>query len=137
MFSTAARYFSNTYKVTVEGEGEELGYLNPLLAVAEVINVSRPDQTPDMENVQEDVRLLDRRMATKTGVCASLWVCLCVGRGRAMRSALAAKTENSKDRQTSRWLAMLQSSCCGTLCTRGSSSMLMGGKVGYTPKKKT
>lgn len=59
--------FSSTYRVMVEGEGDSVGYLNPLLALAATINVSLPGQQPDMRGAHEDARLLDARLADKTG----------------------------------------------------------------------
>jgi len=59
--------FSSTYRVMVEGEGETLGYLNPLLAVATTVNISRPGQQPDMLNAKEDMRLLDSSLTNKYG----------------------------------------------------------------------
>lgn len=59
--------FSSTYRVMVEGEGDAVGYLNPLLAIAATINVSLPGQQPDLRTVHEDSRLLNPRLADKSG----------------------------------------------------------------------
>lgn len=67
VFTTAAKMFSSTYKVMVGGEGDAVGYLNPLLAIAATINVSLPGQQPDLRSVHEDSRLLDPRLAHKSG----------------------------------------------------------------------
>jgi hypothetical protein len=67
VFTTAAKMFSSTYKVMVGGEGDAVGYLNPLLAIAATINVSLPGQQPDLRSVHEDSRLLDSRLADKSG----------------------------------------------------------------------
>jgi hypothetical protein len=67
VFTTAAKMFSSTYRVMVEGEGDAVGYLNPLLAIAATINVSLPGQQPDLRTVHEDSRLLNPRLADKSG----------------------------------------------------------------------
>jgi hypothetical protein len=67
VFTTAAKMFSSTYKVMVGGEGDAVGYLNPLLAIAATINVSLPGQQPDLRSVHEDSRLLDPRLTDKSG----------------------------------------------------------------------
>jgi hypothetical protein len=51
----------------VEGDEEAVGYLNPLLAMAAVINVSLPGQQPDLRAATEDVRLLNSRLVDKSG----------------------------------------------------------------------
>jgi hypothetical protein len=56
----------------VEGEGDAVGYLNPLLAMAAVINVSLPGQQPDLRSATEDMRLFDSALADKSGR-SSLW----------------------------------------------------------------
>lgn len=67
VFTSAAKMFSSTYRVMVEGEGDTVGYLNPLLAVATTVNVSRPGQQPDMLAAMEDMRLLDSSLTNKYG----------------------------------------------------------------------
>lgn len=67
VFTTAAKLFSNTCRVMVEGDEEAVGYLNPLLAMAAVINVSLPGQQPDLRAATEDVRLLNSSLVDKSG----------------------------------------------------------------------
>jgi hypothetical protein len=69
LFTTAAKMFGSTYKVTVEGEGDAIGYLNPLVVVAEVLHVSPPGAAPPsmQATVPEDARLLDSRLADASG----------------------------------------------------------------------
>lgn len=67
VFTTAAKMFSSTYRVMVEGEGDTVGYLNPLLTVALTINVSKPGQQPSMRNVHEDLRLMDSSLVDRAG----------------------------------------------------------------------
>lgn len=67
VFTTAAKLFSSTYKVMVEGDGDAVGYLNPLLAMASVINVSLPGQQPDLRSATEDMRLFDSSLVDKSG----------------------------------------------------------------------
>lgn len=67
MFTAAAKIFGNTYKVMVEGDGDAVGYLNPLLAISSVINVSLPGQQPDLTAAVEDMRLLDSSLVDKSG----------------------------------------------------------------------
>lgn len=75
VFTTAAKMFSSTYRVMVEGEGDVVGYLNPLLALATTINVSLPGRQPDLRSVYEDARLLDSRLADKSGeACLAGWL---------------------------------------------------------------
>lgn len=69
VFTSAAKMFSSTYRVRVEGEGDTVGYQNPLLAVAAAINVSRPGLQPSLSSIPEDMRLLDARLTDKFGVC--------------------------------------------------------------------
>jgi hypothetical protein len=71
VFTAAAKIFGSTYRVMVEGEGEAVGYLNPLLAISSIINVSLPGQQPDMTAAVEDVRLMDDSLVDKSGVCVS------------------------------------------------------------------
>jgi hypothetical protein len=66
----------------VEGEGDAVGYLNPLLAMAAVINVSLPGQQPELRSATEDMRLFDSALADKSGrsacCCHSDFVSDCV-----------------------------------------------------------
>lgn len=68
VFTSAAKIFSSTYRVMVEGEGDAVGYLNPLLAIASTVNVSKQGQQPGLRAVTEDMSLLDRRLTDRTGV---------------------------------------------------------------------
>jgi hypothetical protein len=78
IFTSAAKMFSSTYQVTVEGEGDAMGYCNPLLAVAEVLHVAEPGSEPDLHDVWEDARLMDARLVDKAGPAACLLaLCLC------------------------------------------------------------
>lgn len=73
VFTTAAKIFSSTYRVMVEGDGADaVGYLNPLMALATTINVSRPGQQPDLVTVQEDMQLLDSSLVDKQGACVGV-----------------------------------------------------------------
>lgn len=67
VFTTAAKLFSNTCRVMVDGGDEAVGYLNPLLAMAAVINVSLPGQQPDLRVATEDMRLLNSSLVDKSG----------------------------------------------------------------------
>lgn len=51
----------------VDGGDEAVGYLNPLLAMAAVINVSLPGQQPDLRVATEDMRLLNSSLVDKSG----------------------------------------------------------------------
>jgi hypothetical protein len=66
IFSTAAKIFSSSSRIKTDGEG--VGFLNPLLAMAQVVNVSRPGCEPDIrQEVVEDVRLMCSSLADKKG----------------------------------------------------------------------
>jgi hypothetical protein len=66
IFSTAAKIFSSTSRIKTDGEG--VGFLNPLLAMAQIVNVARPGYEPDVQQeVAEDVRLLCSSLADKRG----------------------------------------------------------------------
>jgi hypothetical protein len=66
IFSTAAKIFCSTSRIKTDGEG--VGFLNPLLAMAQVVNVSRPGSEPDIHQaVAEDVRLMCSSLADKKG----------------------------------------------------------------------
>lgn len=67
VFTTAAKLFSSTYRIMVEGDGEAVGYMNPLLAMAATVNVSSPGQQPDLRAATEDMRLLDSSLTDKSG----------------------------------------------------------------------
>eukprot|EP00878_Enallax_costatus_P021030 GHUV01022248.1.p1 GENE.GHUV01022248.1~~GHUV01022248.1.p1 ORF type:complete len:346 (+),score=89.52 GHUV01022248.1:158-1195(+) len=56
VFTTAAKFFSSTCKVKTQGEG--VGFMNPLLAMCQTINVSKSGQQPDPTGpVEEDMTL--------------------------------------------------------------------------------
>jgi hypothetical protein len=66
IFSTAAKIFSSTSRIKTDGEG--VGFLNPLLAMAQVVNVSRPGSEPNIQqDVAEDLRLMCSALADKRG----------------------------------------------------------------------
>lgn len=69
LFTTAAKMFGSTARVTVEGEGDAVGYLNPMVVVAEVLHVTAPGGAPPSMHapVPEDARLLDSRLADASG----------------------------------------------------------------------
>lgn len=58
----------------VEGEGDAVGYLNPLLAISSIVNVSLPGQQPDLTAAVEDMRLLDDSLVDKSGEGVYGWV---------------------------------------------------------------
>jgi hypothetical protein len=43
------------------------GFLNPVLASCQLVNVSRPGEEPDMWEAEEDMRLLSDALADKNG----------------------------------------------------------------------
>eukprot|EP00883_Tetradesmus_obliquus_P004533 jgi/Sobl393_1/14888/SZX68548.1 len=66
IFNTAAKIFSATSRITTQGEG--VGFLNPLLAMAQLVNVAAPGSEPCLQGeVLEDARLLVPALADKRG----------------------------------------------------------------------
>jgi hypothetical protein len=118
VFTTAAKMFSSTYKVMVEGEGDAVGYLNPLLAMAAVINVSLPGHQPDLKSASEDMRLFNKALVDKSGrcpcFCPSQMPCLVV-----RNFCLVIQGSRCTSVRFGR-----SSSSLGLLCMYGSRSML-------------
>eukprot|EP00775_Hariotina_reticulata_P012576 gene12576-12706_t len=67
VFTTAAKMFSSTCRVQAGGTGP-VGFLNPALAMAQIVNISRPGLQPDIGSaIQEDMRLLSSKLTNKQG----------------------------------------------------------------------
>jgi hypothetical protein len=71
-YTAAARMFSSTTRVCPStSNGQVAGFLNPVLASCQLVNVSRPGEEPDMWEAEEDMRLLSDALADKSGECES------------------------------------------------------------------
>ncbi|KAI8472125.1 MAG: hypothetical protein J3K34DRAFT_415223 [Monoraphidium minutum] len=66
VFSTACKVFANTSDVFVQ-EGEPMHFKFPVLAAAQLLNVSRRGEEPPMLDAQEDVRLWCPELAARCG----------------------------------------------------------------------
>eukprot|EP00879_Flechtneria_rotunda_P006722 GHRR01007062.1.p1 GENE.GHRR01007062.1~~GHRR01007062.1.p1 ORF type:complete len:368 (+),score=129.92 GHRR01007062.1:238-1341(+) len=67
-YTAAAKMFSSTTRVCPSASnGQIAGFLNPVLASCQLVNVSVPGQEPDMWAAQEDMRLLSPQLADKNG----------------------------------------------------------------------
>jgi hypothetical protein len=61
MFSSTTRVCPST------SNGQIAGFLNPVLASCQLVNVSRPGEEPDAWEAQEDMRLLSTELSDKNG----------------------------------------------------------------------
>lgn len=70
VYTTAAKMFSSTHRVTTEGDA--VGFLNPLLAMSHTVNVSRPGAEPaTVADIEEDARLLSSELVDSSGAPAT------------------------------------------------------------------
>jgi hypothetical protein len=63
MFSSTTRVCPST------SNGQIAGFLNPVLASCQLVNVSRPGEEPGVWEAQEDMRLLSEELTDKNGEC--------------------------------------------------------------------
>jgi hypothetical protein len=69
-YTAAAKMFSSTTRVCPStSNGQIAGFLNPVLASCQLVNVSRPGEEPAVWEAQEDMRLLSEELADKNGAC--------------------------------------------------------------------
>lgn len=66
MFSSTTRVCPST------SNGQIAGFLNPVLASCQLVNVSRPGEEPEPWEAQEDMRLLSPELSDKNGEFAYL-----------------------------------------------------------------
>uniref|UniRef100_A0A383W1Y2 Domain of unknown function at the cortex 1 domain-containing protein n=1 Tax=Tetradesmus obliquus TaxID=3088 RepID=A0A383W1Y2_TETOB len=67
-YTAAAKMFSSTTRVCPStSNGQVAGFLNPVLASCQLVNVSKPGQEPDMWEAEEDMRLLSDALTDKNG----------------------------------------------------------------------
>eukprot|EP00879_Flechtneria_rotunda_P000886 GHRR01001013.1.p1 GENE.GHRR01001013.1~~GHRR01001013.1.p1 ORF type:complete len:385 (+),score=83.84 GHRR01001013.1:3271-4425(+) len=68
ILTAVAKMFSSTTRVSsTTANGEMCGFLNPVLASCQLVNVSLPGQEPDIMEAHEDARLLHPDLADKNG----------------------------------------------------------------------
>lgn len=70
MFSSTTRVCPST------SNGQIAGFLNPVLASCQLVNVARPGEEPSVWDAQEDMRLLSDELSDKNGEgpCSALCV---------------------------------------------------------------
>jgi hypothetical protein len=67
-YTAAAKMFSSTTRVCPSTtNGQIAGFLNPVLASCQLVNVSRPGEEPEAWDAQEDMRLLSTELSDKNG----------------------------------------------------------------------
>lgn len=75
-YTAAAKMFSSTTRVCPStSNGQIAGFLNPVLASCQLVNVARPGEEPGVWDAQEDMRLLSDELADKNGEAlhCSVW----------------------------------------------------------------
>jgi hypothetical protein len=67
-YTAAAKMFSSTTRVCPStSNGQVAGFLNPVLASCQLVNVAVPGSEPDLWEAEEDMRLLSDALQDKNG----------------------------------------------------------------------